>query len=360
VTIPIPFLPVCNTLWIGGALGKVERACLQSFVRHGHKVRLYAYGPVQGLPQGVELRDAELILPSSEIRCYADGSPALFSNRFRYELMRRGAGLWVDTDVYCLRPLDLPDPYLFGWEHETLICTAILRIPQGSALLERLLALWGLREPPPWLDEQELGWANAQVAHGGEIRWEELGWGLTGPRGLTWLINDLGLAEKAQPQTVLYPASPHDADWIFDPSTALEDVISAKTKVVHLWNKLISDRKAVPAPAGSFMSRLQREGAEAPAAEGSAAAKPAPRAAAPAVAAPAAPIRFPGVSTPPPAAAPKPKPIVTDPALLAPAPKPKPFRSTDDEAEAPDSEVETERPRFRRIGAAGGRGFVSE
>ena len=52
----------CVTLWIGDHLGRVERACIRSVARH-HKVALYAYDYVRGVPDEVELRDASAILP---------------------------------------------------------------------------------------------------------------------------------------------------------------------------------------------------------------------------------------------------------------------------------------------------------
>src|SRR5262245_13716406 len=64
----------CVTLWIGSRLGRVERACLRSFLRHGHAVRLYSYGPVEGVPEGVRLADAASILPREAIIRHEAGS----------------------------------------------------------------------------------------------------------------------------------------------------------------------------------------------------------------------------------------------------------------------------------------------
>src|SRR4051812_13298665 len=100
----------CNSLWIGARLGAVERACLRSLMRHGHRLVLWCYALPDGVPDGVELRDAGEIVPESRIVAYAEGSHALFANLFRYELLRREPGLWVDCDVYALAPLTgLPD-----------------------------------------------------------------------------------------------------------------------------------------------------------------------------------------------------------------------------------------------------------
>ncbi len=73
--------------------------------------RLYAYGKLEGVPDGVLLEDAAKILPETEIITYegddlpdAKGTPALFANLFRHEMQRLGKGIWVDCDVYCLKP----------------------------------------------------------------------------------------------------------------------------------------------------------------------------------------------------------------------------------------------------------------
>src|SRR5689334_5913692 len=96
----------CVTLWIGESLGPVERACLCSVIRQGHRLVLYCYRRPAGVPEEVELKDAATILPESSVFYHRKGSVALFADWFRYELQRRGSGTWVDTDVYLLRPLD--------------------------------------------------------------------------------------------------------------------------------------------------------------------------------------------------------------------------------------------------------------
>ena len=104
----------CVSLWIGERLGAVERACLRSVVRQGHRVSLYCYGPPEGVPDGLETRDARDIIPEAAIFRNHAGSVGHFSDWFRYELQKRSLGTWVDTDVYLLRPLDGEKPDLFG------------------------------------------------------------------------------------------------------------------------------------------------------------------------------------------------------------------------------------------------------
>ena len=83
--------PVCNALWVGPSIGPVESACLSSFVAAGHQVDLYSYENPSGVPAGVNLLDANAILPHPPIARYrSNGSPSLFSNRFRYALLAAG------------------------------------------------------------------------------------------------------------------------------------------------------------------------------------------------------------------------------------------------------------------------------
>ena len=119
-------------LWIGDALGTVERACLRSAMRQAHAVTLYRYDPPQGVPDGVTIADAAHVVPRDRIVRYPNGSVALFSNLFRYEVQRQGLGTWIDTDLYLLQPLDFTQPYLFGYETPGMLNNAVLRLPADS------------------------------------------------------------------------------------------------------------------------------------------------------------------------------------------------------------------------------------
>src|SRR5436305_1811140 len=130
--------PVCNALWVGPSLGPVESACLSSFVAAGHQVDLYSYENLSGIPAGVNLLDANTILPGALITRYrSNGSPSLFSNRFRYALLAAGKGLWIDCDVLCLRPID-DAPIICGWQEACAVNGAVLKLPPEHAVLDDL------------------------------------------------------------------------------------------------------------------------------------------------------------------------------------------------------------------------------
>ena len=106
-----------QSLWIGGELSPMEQLSIASFLAHGHEYHLYSYGEVGRLPKGAVLKNAEEILPKTAIFQYRQHpSYAGFSNFFRYRLLLRKGGWWVDTDVVCLKPFAFDAPYVFAAE----------------------------------------------------------------------------------------------------------------------------------------------------------------------------------------------------------------------------------------------------
>jgi hypothetical protein len=100
-------LTVCNMLWIGPALGALERACIRSVLRQGHRLVLWCYDPPDGgVPEGVELGVTPPRSVPRQDHPAPSGSVSLFSNLFRYELQRQGRGTWLDIDHYLLKPIE--------------------------------------------------------------------------------------------------------------------------------------------------------------------------------------------------------------------------------------------------------------
>jgi hypothetical protein len=250
---------LCNTMWIGDGLGAVERACLRSVLRQGHPVRLHCYHPPAGVPDGVEIVDAAEILPKESIVRHSGGSVALFSDHFRYELQRQGKGAWIDADVYLLSPLP-PTPYLFGFQDEKWINGAVLRLPAYCPMLPSLIDLFQEKTVPPWLSLRAKPLAWWRLLATGRSELSKMPWGVAGPHALTALANAHGLLDQALRPEAFYPAPYGQADWIADPAKRLEDVTTARTIGVHLWNELIRPLKDRPAAKGSFLARLQEEG----------------------------------------------------------------------------------------------------
>lgn len=250
----------CASLWIGESLGPVERACLRSVLRQGHRLSLYCYKRPNGVPAGVVLRDAAEILPRSSIIRHHSGSVSLFSNRFRYEVQRRGLGTWLDCDAYLVRPLDGDSDYLIGEYEAGRVSTGILRLPQDSPLVGPLLEIFEEKSVMPWLPWRARLGAHWRLMTSGRVGLSKLPWGSAGPVALTHLVHAHGLAHVTVPQDVLYPVRWQEAEWILDPGRSLDDVVTERTVSVHFWNERIKGFKHKPAPPGSVLARLHEEG----------------------------------------------------------------------------------------------------
>ncbi len=257
-----PGLPVCNALWLGGRLGPLEMACLLSFVRHGHRVVLHVYEDVGAVPPGVEIADAAAILPPSRIIRYnhSGGSLALFSNLFRYELLRRGNGIWIDCDVYCVRPIPVGDAHIYGWETDTSVNNAILGLPPDSPLLARLIGLFDAPSPAwPWIAAGAREKLNARQQAGETLSVADLPWGSTGPLALTYCLHETGLVGRTAPRSVYYPLLWKHAPLLGRAAFDVAGLATPDTRTFHLWHSAVEGR--VPQiERGSALDRLYTTG----------------------------------------------------------------------------------------------------
>lgn len=247
------------TLWIGTDFGAMECACLRSAIRHGHTVTLYCYDPPNGVPAGVAIADAASILPADRIIRHHTGSVALFSNLFRYELLRRELGTWIDTDVYLLRPIPNQE-YVFGRQWAGWLNGAVLKLPAQAPLLTSLLEMFDGRSVPYWLPRRALAAAWVRRLTTGRSDPATMPWGTFGPAALTALSRRFGVYSFAAPSHVFYPAPYELADWIFD-AGRMGEFVEPDTIAIHLWNERIKRRKTERAVPDSFFERLLNEGA---------------------------------------------------------------------------------------------------
>ena len=124
-----------QTFWTGNPLGRLERAALQSFVNVGYTIHLYTYNPLaefkKSVPKNsrIKVHDAREILPESALFKFsgreavgkrADAFSYLpFSDLFRFTMLQKKGGAWVDLDIFLVKPIPakiLQQPYAFGGE----------------------------------------------------------------------------------------------------------------------------------------------------------------------------------------------------------------------------------------------------
>ncbi|MDA0323916.1 MAG: glycosyltransferase [Verrucomicrobia bacterium] len=146
-TEPTPGNRVIQGLWIGDRLRLNEQLSIKSFLAHGHEYHLYAYDPVEGVPDGVLIKDATEIMPRESIFQFHTGSYAMFADHFRIHLLLKRGGWWCDLDMICLRPFDLEDEVVVISEPEdgyksAALTNGIMKFPVdapfGQACLEFL------------------------------------------------------------------------------------------------------------------------------------------------------------------------------------------------------------------------------
>lgn len=139
---------VIQAMWVGPSLSLMEQLGIRSFLANGHEYHLYVYEIPAGVPPGTTLKDANEIVHQSRIWRYkqegfAKGSISGFSELFRYTLLHKKGGWWVDSDVVCLRPFDHSGEIVISTSHEAehgvLPCTFVLKFPAGGRCTEYLL-----------------------------------------------------------------------------------------------------------------------------------------------------------------------------------------------------------------------------
>ncbi len=250
-------LPPLFTLWVGDALGPIERLSLTSMVATGQPTVLYSYGQPAGLPAGVVVRDAAKLLPLSkaELLRYSNGSWALAANFFRLLAIRDGAGLWMDCDMVCLRPIAVRESFVAGWESEDFLNNAVLGAAADSPFLNDALAAFASGRVPPWIPFHRApgAWLKQLVAR---VEPAELPHGTFGPKAVTALARRHGLLPLARPREVFYPLPPREARRIFEPGTRVEDYAGPETLAIHLWNEKLRDIKHQSPPPGSLLRQL--------------------------------------------------------------------------------------------------------
>ena len=153
-------LPEVQMLWVRGPLSTLERLSIASFLRHGHPVRLFAYGDIPNLPAGAVLEDAAQIIPEKEVftnpGAIGHGGLSMFSNFFRYRLLLSRGGVWADCDLVCVKPLlfantmehffaseRILNPFDPSVKPFTSIQSCILKAPPGSPIVARAQAIAG-------------------------------------------------------------------------------------------------------------------------------------------------------------------------------------------------------------------------
>lgn len=274
-------------LWVDGPLSYLEQLCMVSFRDAGHHVKLYTYGKVTRVPEGVECAPADEILPRRSVLTHdRTGSPALHSDLFRYHLLaREDRTIWADTDAYCLRPFTTATGHFHGWESETHVNGGVLGLPRDSETLGALLDFTADEFAiPEWYGPDYAAELRESAAAGRPVPAGEMPWGVWGPHALTHFLMQTGEIRHSLPRQALYPFSFKQRRMMLKPGLDAEPYLSAETFSVHFYGRrmrkrLIEREGGVPHPEsliGRLLSRHGVDPAAAPIAVDAAAPSPSP------------------------------------------------------------------------------------
>jgi hypothetical protein len=251
-----------NSLWIGRTLPVLQRLCLASAVATGARVRLFTYEPVEGIPPGVEVTDANQILGFDKmIRHRESQSVALFSDRFRYEILAKALGAWIDTDLLFLKAPTEDGECLLGWEDEKLIGSAFIWIKPGHPLIDDLRRFAADDYLiPPWLPTGRRTSLFFAKLLGRAKHVSDLDWGVIGPDLLTWLLQTNNMLPQARPKSVFSPLPWEDRHRISDGHFDWRALMKPETVCVHLWNWGLSPQLRTQRPEpGSLLDEVAQK-----------------------------------------------------------------------------------------------------
>ena len=224
---------IVQSLWIGTELSILENLCINSFLKNDYEYHLYTYNTVKNVPDKTIIKDANEILNESEIFSYTNTSFSAISNRFRFELLYKKGGMWVDTDVVCINKYDFDlesDKYIIFSEsnkkyNEQKIGACILKFPKNDPILLDAIQMC--------IDKKQ------------DIISGTLTWGL-GPSTVKYIVDKYNLHRYLKPWNFGNSCSCHHVMSIINPDFKCNDPkgyatcineLSSQTYFVHLWHE---------------------------------------------------------------------------------------------------------------------------
>jgi hypothetical protein len=207
-------IPEIVTFW-HGPLDRLRLTCLRSQVAAGHRVTVYSFDPLSGLPDGVGNADAETVMPQAfaeKLRppqpdgSWRDWTILQFSDFFRMRLMTRRAGLWLDADVLLLKPVEIdPANPHFAWERPRQLGNSVLYLPASHPIVRAFEELMAQDElTPDWLGLRHRLIFTLRKLRGRSNRLSDIRVAIYGPASLTALARRAGELHRALPKKSFY------------------------------------------------------------------------------------------------------------------------------------------------------------
>ncbi len=214
-------MSIIQSLWIGKSLSVMEILSATSFIKNGDEFHLYAYDDIDNVPEGVQIKDANLILPADKIFKYKKhNSYAGFANMFRYKLLLEKGNYWVDTDIISLKKFDHEDDFLFAsaktprkfLRYGNTVCNCVMKTPKDSIIMEYCYDKASQKDS------------------------SEISWGETGPELLTKAVKYLQHKSDVAKYDLFCPVHWFQWDKLIKKNPNIN--LIANSDAVHFWNEM--------------------------------------------------------------------------------------------------------------------------
>ena len=136
-----------NFFWIGNSVSPVEILAFKSCLSNSMTPILWSYENISDLPNGVCVKNANEIIPYSEIKSYLYDLelpiPSV-SDIFRYRLLYKHGGIYSDTDIIFTRNIESlgNTEYFcstFEYIHNTCASNCFMKLNKGSSVAKFLV-----------------------------------------------------------------------------------------------------------------------------------------------------------------------------------------------------------------------------
>ncbi|WP_423127961.1 glycosyltransferase [Gaoshiqia sp. Z1-71] len=209
---------VMQSFWFGQNLTKLEQLSILSYLANGHEFHLYCYDKIEGVPIGTVVKDANEIIEKRYLFVDPQGSVAPFADWFRYNLLYKKGGWWVDLDSVCLKPFDFNENQCFSSEKSpvpndhSIINNTYIKAAKGDDFILDCIKYIKIRG-----------------VNG--LRWAEFG-----PYLLSKVLSNYDVRSLVKAPEIFCPYNwVNISDLIAKPSL---DSIEEQTYAIHFWNEI--------------------------------------------------------------------------------------------------------------------------
>lgn len=231
---------IINSFWYGSPLDEIGKLCIKSFIHHGFEFHLWSYDKNVSVPKGCVVRDASEILDSSLIFKNKGGSYAPFSDWFRFALLYKHGGTWVDMDMICLNPFTIP-PNSICEQQEGMFAMGIIDLDKGHPMAKALIDAY---EAPTKRTDYDtfprFKFKSSIKDLTLKEQREQSPWGFLGNDLLKLIYKRYNLNELTIRD--FYPVPCTQAGYIYNGLTNFDSI--KDSKCIHMWGELV--RKVKP------------------------------------------------------------------------------------------------------------------